>query len=226
MGLKWQRWLRPFGSGKWSGWPQDAYRRQHYQQRLRAVQSHLAECLDQAAPGPVRIVSLCAGDGRDVIGVLQMHRRRNDVAATLVELNGPSVAEGLRQVHVARLEKSVRFIHRDATDYSTYKGLVPCDILLVCGVWGHVPPWERAALIGALATFSKPAGCVIWTRGVSKGMARMDEIQSQFAGPTWERLRLSFTPDDQWVVGTHRYCGPALDAPAAGRIFNFRKNAG
>ena len=38
--------------------------------RLGAVQARIRDALDQAGPGRIRLVSLCAGDGRDVLGVL------------------------------------------------------------------------------------------------------------------------------------------------------------
>ena len=41
-------------------------RRSTLSARLRLVQAHLAEALDHAPAGPVRLVSLCAGQGRDV----------------------------------------------------------------------------------------------------------------------------------------------------------------
>src|SRR5260370_24098263 len=64
--------------------------------RLVRVRWHLARALDKAPPGPVRLVSLCAGHGLDVLGVLPSHSRRRDVSALLVEaapLN-PEVARG------------------------------------------------------------------------------------------------------------------------------------
>jgi hypothetical protein len=197
-----------------------------YQHRLRAVQAHLAERLDRAPKGPVHLVSLCAGDGRDVIGVLQSHSRRKDVKAWLVELDSQSVAQGVRQTRLAGLEAVIHYIHGDATLFATYRDLVPCEIVLVCGVWGHVPPADRAQLARALASFCKPGGAVIWTRGISKGMARFDEIQAHFDRASWEKVRVSVTPDEDWIVGTHQYRGPALHPPATGRLFNFRRNAG
>ncbi len=37
--------------------------------RLGVVRSHIRAALD-AKPGPARVLSACAGDGRDIIGVL------------------------------------------------------------------------------------------------------------------------------------------------------------
>src|SRR5579863_3504017 len=76
--------------------------------RLRCVQAHLADAVDRAPAGRISLVSLCAGQGRDVIGVLPDHPRRDDVHAVLVEADeriaGPAreaaAARGLAQVEV------------------------------------------------------------------------------------------------------------------------------
>ncbi len=52
--------------------------------RLRSVRRHLGRAIDQVA-APVQLVSLCAGQGDDVIGVLAGHPRRDQVTALLVE---------------------------------------------------------------------------------------------------------------------------------------------
>src|SRR5690242_15834851 len=55
--------------------------------RLRVVQTRIRAVLDSSPPGPLRVVSLCAGQGRDLLGVLADHPRRDDVRARLVELD-------------------------------------------------------------------------------------------------------------------------------------------
>jgi hypothetical protein len=44
--------------------------------RLRIVQRRLDELLTAAPPGPIRLISMCAGQGRDVLGVVPMHKRK------------------------------------------------------------------------------------------------------------------------------------------------------
>src|SRR5476651_1935485 len=97
------KWLRRFGLGVWNSWPDEAYRQNRYHQRLLTVQAHLTECLDVVAHGPVQILSICAGDGRDVVNVVGSHPRRTDVSASLVELDGHSVAAGISQAAQAGL---------------------------------------------------------------------------------------------------------------------------
>ncbi len=213
-------------TGVWSGWPEKAYQQPGYQQRLTAVQEHLVEYLDEAPPGPIRILSMCAGDGRDVIGAVRSHRRRKDVAACLVELNSQSVELGRGYLANAGLDRTLKFINGDATVYATYQNMGPADIVLVCGVWGHVPPNEKSMLVRAITTLCKPGGTVIWTRGTSKGIARVREIEALFAGSWWDKARVTYTPDAAWAVASYRYCGPAQELPTDGQIFHFQKNAG
>jgi hypothetical protein len=174
----------------------------------------------------VRIISVCAGDGRDVIGVVGSHPRRSDVTAWLVEQNPQSVAAGVCRLADAGLENSVAFLTGDATLYTTYEKIAPADIVLLCGVWGHVPADERTQLVRALACLCKPAGAVIWTRGVAKGMIRLQQIQVHFAGSSWEQVRVSLTPDKNWAIVTHRCRGSACELPTSGQIFHFRAGAG
>ncbi|HLO28135.1 MAG TPA: hypothetical protein VK249_03300, partial [Anaerolineales bacterium] len=44
-------------------------------QRLAVVRKRIAEALDRCPPGEIRIASMCAGDGRDLLEVLQSHLR-------------------------------------------------------------------------------------------------------------------------------------------------------
>ncbi len=63
--------------------------------RLWTVQDQIRAAFDRLPPGPIRLVSLCAGDGRDLLGVLADHPRAGDVRARRVELT-PELAEAAR----------------------------------------------------------------------------------------------------------------------------------
>jgi hypothetical protein len=208
------------------GWSDTAYQKQSYQQRLLLVQRHLSESLDVAPCGTVRILSMFAGDGRDVVNVLGKHPRRGEVLAWLVERNSQSVASGIRRSAEVGLGTVTTFLEKDATQYAAYHGLAPAHIVLLCGVWGHVPIRERGELIQALASLCAPGGVVIWTRGISKGITQLQQIHELYRGKAWERVCIRFTPANDWAVATYRYRGPAIDRPEQGQIFQFRTGAG
>ncbi len=72
--------------------------------RLELVQGHMRAELDRAPAGDIRLISLCAGQGRDVIGVLAGHPRRDGVGARLIELDERNVAEARETARAAGLE--------------------------------------------------------------------------------------------------------------------------
>ena len=67
----------------WNAWYQQYDSFPSLQARLRIVCEQIVATLNDCPPGPIQIVSVCAGDGRDVIGAVQSHPRRNDVVAWL-----------------------------------------------------------------------------------------------------------------------------------------------
>lgn len=212
--------------GPWANWPAMSYQRVSYRKRLSVVQSHFSTCLDEAPSGRLGVVSLCAGDGRDVIGVLESHTRRDEVDAVLVELDRESVLAGMEQRAAAGLNERVTFINGDATDFATYQNCLPCDVVLLCGVLGHVRPDERLQLVQSLAAFCKPGATLLWTRRVDKGMTRFTNFQELLELNSFERVQESFTDDGNWGVCTHRYVGLPRTIQKSGRIFQFERKAG
>lgn len=129
--------------------------------RLRVVQDQIARWLDATAPRPVRVVSLCAGDGRDLLEVLGGRDDPDRVAATLLELD-PSLAGRARDVACDRPGIEVRTA--DAGDSAVYADLPPADLLLLCGVLGNVSDADVEHTIATLPTLCAPGARVIWTR--------------------------------------------------------------
>ena len=127
--------------------------------RLVAVQDRIREALDRTAPGPVRVVSMCAGQGRDLLGVLADHPRRADVHARLVELDPRNAELAGRAASAAGLDR-VEVVVGDATVTTAYDGAVPADLVLVCGVFGHASDDDIHRIIDHL-----PSLCAAWRHG-------------------------------------------------------------
>jgi Methyltransferase domain len=129
-------------------------------QRLALVQRRIRDALDAAPPGQIRVISMCAGQGRDLLGVLADHPRRTDVMATLVELN-PDNVDRARQ---AAAGLNVTAIAADAGDSTPYADAVPADLLLVCGVFGNISDDDIRRTVAWLPRLCRPGATVIWTR--------------------------------------------------------------
>ena len=83
------------------------------------------------------LVSLCAGQGHDVIGVLPDHPRRGDVRAVLVESDARNVVLARRAAAGQDLP-GVEIRQADAGLVAGFADVLPADVLLLCGIFGNV----------------------------------------------------------------------------------------
>ena len=131
--------------------------------RGELVQGHLRAELERAPAGDVRLISLCAGQGRDVIGALTGHPRRGDVRARLVELDERNVALARQAAQAAGLH-GVEVLQADAGITDAYAGAVPAQIVVACGVFGNITGSDIQATVAALPSLCAPGALVLWTR--------------------------------------------------------------
>jgi hypothetical protein len=122
------------------------------------------EALDRRPQGSVRVISACAGDGRDLLGALSDHSRARDVLARLVELTPELVEAGRERATSAGL-LGVEFVQGDASTSSAFAGAVPADIVLFCGIFGNVSELDIRQSIRLLPELCASGATVIWTRG-------------------------------------------------------------
>jgi hypothetical protein len=132
-------------------------------QRLALVQEQVCAALERAAPSLVKVISVCAGQGRDLIGALADHPRRADVTARLVELDEQNVLSARRAAHAAGLDR-VEAVAADASVTDAYTGAVPADLVLLCGVFGNITAADIANTVRHLPSLCASAATVIWTR--------------------------------------------------------------
>jgi hypothetical protein len=131
--------------------------------RLALVQGHLSVALAAVPHGPINLLSLCAGQGRDVIGVLPGHPRRDDVTALLVELDPANAKIATDRAAAAGLaDLTVRVA--DAGMVGAYADALPADVLLLCGIFGNISDEDIRRTATAAAEMCAPGGTVIWTR--------------------------------------------------------------
>ena len=146
----------------WQDWHTGYDSESPLRRRLEIVQRHITGVLETFSASPLRVVSMCAGEGRDLLGALDGHERR-DVTGRLVELD-PELAARAR-AHAAALglvNLDVRV--DDAGHTGAYANAVPADLVLACGVFGNISDADIEATLRALPTFAAPGATVIWTR--------------------------------------------------------------
>jgi hypothetical protein len=173
-------------------------------QRLEIVQRHITTFLDAAPRRQLRAISICAGQGRDLLPVLGAHERGRDVATRLVELDSANVLaarrsaerHGLRQVHV---------VQGDAATTTAYLGAVPADLVLVCGVFGNVSESDIRQTVRLLPTLCAPGATVVWTRH-RRAPDVTPSIRRWFETGGFEEVVFE-SPHENVGVGVHRLIG-------------------
>lgn len=184
-------------------------------QRLRAVQDLIRQALDRSPPGPVRALSVCAGEGRDLLGVLADHPRARDVRARLVEL-----APELAVTAAAHAPPGVEVVCGDASTTSAYAGAVPADLVLMCGVFGNVADDDIRHTVHTLPTLCAPGATVIWTRH-RRPPDRTVDIRRWLGEAGFEEI--AFVGSDRLLfgVGAHRLVGPPRPYQPGVTLFTF-----
>ena len=127
--------------------------------RLSIVQDQIGRALERAAPGPVRLLSLCAGQGRDVLPALATHPRGRDVVGRLVELDPELCA-----MACSGAPPGVAVVQGDAGTTAACVGAVPADLLLLCGIFGNISDDDVARTVRAVPSLLATGGTVVWTR--------------------------------------------------------------
>ena len=104
--------------------------------RLRHVQAYIRSALDQM-DGQGTVLSLCAGDGRDVLQVLAERDDSSRIQTTLLELH-PVLAQRARDVAAASGLANVTVRTVDAGNSTAYAGAVPADLVIMIGILGNI----------------------------------------------------------------------------------------
>jgi hypothetical protein len=188
--------------------------------RLAVVQGFLSKALDRQPPGPIRLLSLCAGEGRDVIGVLRDHPRREDVQGVLVEADTGLAGRAGDAIVEAGLEGQLSVIVGDAGTTDTYAIAVPANVVLLCGIFGNITDDDVDYTVRNASRLCDEDAVVIWTRHPTPPDLTVS-IRQWFAESGF--LELGFEAPEEWRfgVGCHRLIAEP-DAFAAGlRLFRF-----
>jgi hypothetical protein len=185
--------------------------------RLAVVRRRITETLDAQPIGQIRVISACAGQGRDLLGVLPDHPRRAEVVARLVELDPRNVA---RAASFADGLPGVDVVLADASLCAAYVGMVPADLVLMCGVFGNISDDDVRHTVAALPRLCRTGGTVIWTRHIDPPDLT-PTIRAWFADNGFDEVGFDTEPGYDFGVGTHVLTGPTQPFQPTLKLFDW-----
>jgi hypothetical protein len=203
----------------WSDWHRRYDTEPGMRRRLAIVRGWIAVTLDAARAGRIRVLSLCSGDGRDLLGVLDAHPRAADISARLIELD-PVLADAARRTASIAGFPGIEVVEGDAGETSILAGAVPADLVLLCGVLGDVSDADVARTVRTLPELCHTGGTVIWTRH-RREPDLTPAIRSWLAEAGFEENAFEAVPESTASVGVARFRGPSAPLVPGRRLFTF-----
>lgn len=186
--------------------------------RLAAVVGHLRAAFAEAPPGPVRLLSLCAGDGRDVAAAASAHPRRSELDAWFVESDPELAARASRRGREA--SASAHVICGDAGTTTTFEHVPRADVLLLCGIFGNIGDDDVRTTVDAVGMLCRTGATVVWTRH-RRAPDLTPAIRGWFADAGCEHLGFTSPGRARWAVGAERFVGAERPLDPDLRLFRF-----
>ena len=189
--------------------------------RLSIVQRLIRDAVDTAPSGPIRMLSLCAGDARDIAGALKDHPRAQDSSGELIELDARLVQDAQANVAAAGVALDARC--GDAADTEAFASVVPVDVLLLVGIFGNVTEEDVATTIRAVPAICRSGATVIWTRH-RREPDLTPRIRQWFEAANCSPIDFFSPGPASFAVARERFMpgGPAHALALPARLFTFR----
>ena len=191
--------------------------------RLRLVQDHVRQWLDERPEADLTVVSACAGQGHDLLGVLGGRDDAHRVRATLLETD-PVNAAAARDAAERLGLSHVRVVEADAGRLSSYAGAVPADLVLMVGVFGNITDDDVHRTVAALPQLCAAGATVIWTR--TREAPDLTPTLRTWLHDNGFVEEAFHAPDGvHFSVGVHRLTAEPRPLDEAGRMFTFVRGA-
>jgi hypothetical protein len=203
----WNRWHDAYDDpGSWQS------------RRLVTVRERIRAALDGAPPGPLSVLSMVAGQGRDLIPELAVHPRRDDVTARLVELDAHNTDAARKAAREAGLSR-VEVVTGDAALTDQYLGLAPADLVLICGLFVHIGDEDVHEVVRHAPALTRRGGRIIWTRDHGEPDL-VPQIYDWFGEEGFEKV-FQTGPEVLHAVHEHRSLRDPVPLEAGTKLFTF-----
>lgn len=203
----------------WVAWHADYATDSPLARRLAIVQAQVDQALTERTGGQIRILSLCSGEGRDLIAPLSERGSAANVNGRLVELD-PTLAararDGLADIGIHGLE----VLEGDAGTTTSFAGAVPADLILLCGIFGNITDEDVERTVRAASMLCAPRATVIWTRH-RRPPDLTPAIRRWFAETGFRHEAFVRVPDSSGSVGVERFVGTPQRFEPGMRLFEF-----
>jgi Methyltransferase domain len=189
--------------------------------RLGQAQAYIEDALDRVAE-PVVVLSLCAGDGRDLLQVLAERDDSSRVRATLIELH-PDLAQRARAFAADADLTGVTVLTGDAGNTTAYAGSVPADLVIMMGIFGNISDDDVHRTIQTAPQMCRPGAILLWSRSTN-GTDHNRSVRGWLADSGFTELNyqeFDQSEGERAALGSARYDGQLQSLIPGRQLFTF-----
>lgn len=164
------------------------------------------------------MISICAGQGHDIVGSVQRFGRRDDVQALLVELDKRNVEAAQQRIADAGLQGITAKV-ADAGVSDVYQDMVPADLILARGVFGSLTDEDIDRTVSLPPTLTSANAQVVWTaHRAAPGLwdTALRSFERHGFQPLWTNDR-----SDRFGVGRHQLTRAPMPFSPGQKLFTF-----
>jgi hypothetical protein len=195
------------GQTDWTRWHDDYDdANSELSRRLRVVQHRIRGWLEADAGVDRQVVSICAGQGRDIVPVAA-EAGPGSLRLTLVETDASNAERALESARRLGIDVDVR--RDDAGVARTYADLPRADLLLACGIFGNIADADVFRTVDALPQLCNHAATVIWTRS-RRAPDLTGDIRARLARAGFAERAFDAPDDALFSVGTCQLVVPPV----------------
>jgi Putative methyltransferase len=190
--------------------------------RLRQVQAYIRSALDQMH-GQGTVLSLCAGDGRDVLQVLAERDDCSRIQTTLIELH-PVLAQRAREFAAGSGLAKVAVRTVDAGNSRAYAGVAPANLVIMVGIFGNISDDDVRRTIMAAPQLCRTGATLLWSRATTaddaNSLVRVGLSAAGFVELDYREFDQG-DRNDRAALGSARYDGPPQPLITGQQLFTF-----
>ena len=184
--------------------------------RLGKVKEHIKNILLETENPTV--LNICSGQGKDILeSMLELDK---DAEVFLIDTNIDALNSGINFAKKNNIG-TITFINEDASHTSTYKkyDIPKSNIVLACGLFGHLNEDDSYTLVDFLKTQIKINGTVIWTKNIENDS--ISNLRKYFINNNFKEINYFGPEGSPWAVVCNQYVGEEFDLNKEYKIFNF-----
>jgi hypothetical protein len=203
----------------WVAWHRQYERPGPLSRRLAIVRSQVERLAAERRAAPIRVLSLCSGDGRDLVEPLSRVAVPGRVSGRLVEVDATLASAARAAIAAAGLD-GLEVLQADAGSTTSLEGAVPADLVLLCGIFGNISNDDIRTTVHALPAVSAEGAAVIWTRH-RREPDLTPTIQAWFTEAGFKHEVFLPVADSTGAVGVERFAGTPTPLEPGVRLFEF-----